>query len=198
VTFLFSLRQEKGHQGKKIIAGCSLRNLIIIVFSSSLWPSNSKTLNGRTKNQKIERKIKMSNLLTDVLIPANTEDVELKVNELLAPYDKELEVEPYETAPVNQKTAAIIKSVELKFRCPQCGGSDLLEISIWANELRVFMDGGIDWSKKWSWGDQSSFCCAECQEKLVDEDGCTISDYEGIIRWLFERYAEEVIKKNGW
>jgi hypothetical protein len=98
----------------------------------------------------------------------------------------------------NQPNEAVVEAAELKFRCPQCGGSELLEIDNRATKLRVFMDGKIEYGEKWTWGDESSFCCAECQEALLDAEGCTISDYDGIIRWLFERYAEEVIKKNGW
>jgi hypothetical protein len=46
---------------------------------------------------KREETIAMSHFSTYVLIPENTEDVEFMVEELLAPYDEGLEVEPYET-----------------------------------------------------------------------------------------------------
>lgn len=38
----------------------------------------------------------MSHFFAVVLVPADTVDIEEKVSELLAPYNEELEIEPYE------------------------------------------------------------------------------------------------------
>jgi hypothetical protein len=55
----------------------------------------------------------MSHFLAYVLIPANTDDVELKVVELLAPYDEDLAVEPHEKECVCVRFRAFRKAQEL-------------------------------------------------------------------------------------
>jgi predicted RNA-binding Zn-ribbon protein involved in translation (DUF1610 family) len=97
----------------------------------------------------------------------------------------------------NQSNAAIVESAELKFRCPLCGGNELVSVGMWATKIRFFMDGKIEWGEKWLYDDEGYFCCDDCGYELQDAEGCRISDYAELIRWLFERQAEEVIKKHG-
>ena len=100
--------------------------------------------------------------------------------------------------PEKQGNAAIVESTELKFRCPKCGGNKLQEISIWGQEMKAFMDGKIEWGQDGLYDDEGYFCCGDCDYELYDAEGVRIQDYSELIPWLFEQYAQEVLKKAGW
>jgi hypothetical protein len=97
-----------------------------------------------------------------------------------------------------QGNPAIVESTELKFRCPKCGGNKLHEISIWCQEMKAFMDGEIKRGQEGLYDDEGYFCCGDCDYELYDAEGVRIQDYSELILWLFEQYAQEVLKKAGW
>ncbi len=94
-----------------------------------------------------------------------------------------------------RQNTSMDKYAQLEFRCPQCGSSELLAVGAWANEIKVFINGEVDWGEMVPYDDEDCFCCAVCGYELHDEQGCKISHVGGVIRWLFGRYVEEIVEK---
>jgi hypothetical protein len=97
--------------------------------------------------------------------------------------------------PENQKKLARIEWPELKFKCPECGEDELLEMGAWGYQVKFFMDGRFELGKMVPYGGEEYFCCAACGYELHDPEGWKISHENGVIRWLLERYTQELIKK---
>ena len=95
----------------------------------------------------------------------------------------------------NQPNAAVVEAAEVKFRCPQCGENTLIALGVWGNEIKLFMNGELDWGDVVAYGGEPYLCCAACGFELHDEQGCRISHLGGVVRWLLGRHVEKLIEK---
>ena len=87
------------------------------------------------------------------------------------------------------------KQNHLNFICPQCGETQLEEITVGVTVLNsikavCYNEDGINLD----WGDSDyedgrieRFQCEECGFMLEDNDGFLVKNYEGLVAWLKER-----------
>ncbi len=78
------------------------------------------------------------------------------------------------------------RKYELLFRCPECGGNELIEVLAQCKHIRIYHDGDWIWeptSCGWE-GQTLCFQCAQCRYTLKNEFDKEVQTISDLANWL--------------
>jgi predicted RNA-binding Zn-ribbon protein involved in translation (DUF1610 family) len=74
---------------------------------------------------------------------------------------------------------------EHDFKCPHCGGHEILEYLVNYANIFIYEDGGLEeGAEEWWEYDKVEFLCGNCHEPITDQAGNLIRVHEDLVRCL--------------
>ncbi len=85
---------------------------------------------------------------------------------------------------------------ELRFRCPECGNSDLNQVitaTLFSEVFAVYEDGTVDQDLIDEHVEEIFYECADCRYPLEDASGNPVQSEHELVKWLKDNCKENII-----